>query len=83
MLTSISTGLPVLVMLLFGGEALQDFSLALLIGIIFGTYSSVYIASPIMMLLQPKQHCIRSSELEGHEINFISPRFYLICFEIY
>lgn len=56
MLTSISTGLPVLVMLIFGGEALQDFSLALLIGVIFGTYSSVYIASPIMMLLQPKQH---------------------------
>lgn len=54
MLTSISTGLPVLVMLFFGGEALQDFSLALLIGIIFGTYSSIYIASPIMMLLQPK-----------------------------
>ena len=55
MLICISTGLPVLVMLLFGGEALQDFSLALLIGIIFGTYSSVYIASPVMMLLQPKQ----------------------------
>ena len=55
MLTSISTGLPVFVMLFFGGEALQDFSLALLIGIFFGTYSSVYIASPIMMLLQPKQ----------------------------
>jgi preprotein translocase subunit SecF len=54
MLTSISTGLPVLVMLFFGGEALQDFSLALLIGIIFGTYSSIYVASPIMMLLQPK-----------------------------
>jgi len=55
MLTSISTGLPVLVMFFFGGEALQDFSLALLIGIIFGTYSSVYIASPVMMLLQPKE----------------------------
>lgn len=55
MLTSISTGLPVLVILMFGGEALHDFSLALLIGIIFGTYSSVYIASPIMILLQSKQ----------------------------
>lgn len=51
MLTSISTGLPVIVMLIFGGEALRDFSLALLGGIIFGTYSSIYIASPIMMLL--------------------------------
>ena len=54
-LLSISTGLPVLVMLIFGGEALRDFSLALLIGIIFGTYSSIYIASPVMMLLEPKQ----------------------------
>ena len=54
-LLSASTGLPVLVMLLFGGEALQDFSLALLIGIIFGTYSSIYIASPVMMLLYSKQ----------------------------
>ncbi|HEV2917468.1 MAG TPA: protein translocase subunit SecF [Candidatus Babeliales bacterium] len=49
MLTSISTALPVIAMLLFGGEALRDISLALLIGIVFGTYSSIYIASPIMM----------------------------------
>lgn len=55
MLTSISTGLPIIVMVFFGGEALQDFSLALLIGVVFGTYSSIYIASPIMMLLQPKK----------------------------
>ena len=54
-LITVSTLLPVTVMLLFGGEALQDFSLALLIGIIFGTYSSVYVASPIMMILQPRQ----------------------------
>lgn len=55
MLITVSTILPVMVMLLFGGEALEDFSLALLIGIIFGTYSSVYVASPIMMWLHPKQ----------------------------
>jgi Protein export membrane protein len=34
---------------LFGGEVLRGFSLALLIGIVFGTYSSVAIASPIMV----------------------------------
>ncbi len=51
LLTSISTGIPVAVMLLFGGEALQNFSLALLTGIVFGTYSSIYIASPVMMML--------------------------------
>ena len=50
-LTSFATALTVLSMLFFGGEALRDFSLALLVGIVFGTYSSIYIASPVMMLL--------------------------------
>jgi len=50
--TVITSGLvflSVLAMVLFGGEVLRGFSLALLIGIIFGTYSSVAIASPIMV----------------------------------
>lgn len=55
LLTSISTGLTVGAMFILGGEALRDFSLALLVGIIFGTYSSVYIASPVMMLLYKKE----------------------------
>ncbi|MFI5333035.1 MAG: protein translocase subunit SecF [Candidatus Babeliales bacterium] len=50
-LTSFATTLTVLSMLILGGEALRDFALALLIGIVFGTYSSIYIASPVMMLL--------------------------------
>lgn len=48
-LTSFSTALTVTAMLVLGGEALRDFSLALLVGIVVGTYSSIYIASPIMM----------------------------------
>ncbi len=51
LLTSISTGLTVGAMLVLGGEVLRDFSLALLVGIVVGTYSSIYIASPVMMLL--------------------------------
>ncbi len=50
LLTSISTGLTVGAMFVLGGEALRSFSLALLIGIVFGTYSSIFIASPIVML---------------------------------
>ena len=50
LLTSSATALVVISMLIFGGEALRDFSLILLVGIAFGTYSSIYIASPIMML---------------------------------
>jgi preprotein translocase subunit SecF len=41
--------LSVLAMVIFGGEVLFGFSVALLIGITFGTYSSVAIASPIMV----------------------------------
>jgi preprotein translocase subunit SecF len=50
--TTITNGLvflSVLAMVLFGGEVLRGFSLALLIGVVFGTYSSVAIASPIMV----------------------------------
>ena len=54
-LTSVSTMLTVLAMFIFGGEVLRDFSLALLIGIIFGTYSSIYIASPVMMAFLGKR----------------------------
>ncbi len=55
LLTSISTSLPVTSMLIFGGEVLRDFSLALMVGIVFGTYSSIFIASPIMMLFTKKK----------------------------
>jgi preprotein translocase subunit SecF len=51
LLTSISTLLTVAAMFVLGGEALRNFSLALLIGIIFGTLSSIFIASPIVMLI--------------------------------
>lgn len=50
-LTSFATTLVVLALIILGGEALRDLALALLIGIIFGTYSSIYIASPVMLLL--------------------------------
>lgn len=48
-MTSVATALVVLAMLVFGGEVLRDFSLIFLIGIIFGTYSSIYIASPVVL----------------------------------
>lgn len=50
MLTSISTALPLTIMYFFGGEALDEFSFVLLVGIIFGTFSSLFIASPLLLL---------------------------------
>ena len=46
--TSLSTLLPVMALMLFGGETLRDFAFALLIGILSGTYSSIFIASPVL-----------------------------------
>jgi preprotein translocase SecF subunit len=51
LLTSFATALVVVPLAIFGGEVLRTLSFALLIGFIFGTYSSIYIASPVMMLL--------------------------------
>lgn len=47
-LTSISTSLMVLVMLVLGGETLRGFSTALILGIIFGTFSSIFVALPLL-----------------------------------
>lgn len=49
-LTSASTSLVVGSMLIFGGDAIRSLSLAILLGVIFGTYSSIFIASSVMML---------------------------------
>jgi preprotein translocase subunit SecF len=47
-----STQIMALTMLVFGGPALHFFALALTIGILFGIYSSVFVASPLLMWLR-------------------------------
>lgn len=49
LLTSFATTLSVVAILLLGGESLRGLSLVMLVGIIVGTYSSIYIASPAML----------------------------------
>jgi preprotein translocase subunit SecF len=49
-ITSLTVVLVLVPLVLFGGEVLHDFSLALLIGVIVGTYSSVFVASPILVV---------------------------------
>jgi preprotein translocase subunit SecF len=50
-LTSLTTFFVVLTLYLFGGEIINGFSFTLLVGIIVGTYSSIFVASPILMWL--------------------------------
>jgi preprotein translocase subunit SecF len=62
-ITHAATQTMVLSMLLFGGEALHNFALALTIGILFGIYSSVLVASPLLLMFGVKrEHFIRPTE---------------------
>lgn len=49
MLTSGTTLLAVVALLVFGGGVIHDFALALFVGIVIGTYSSIYVASPVLL----------------------------------
>jgi SecD/SecF fusion protein len=53
--TSFCAGLPILALMLFGGETLQDFAFALLVGTLSGTYSSVFIAGPVLTLWKERE----------------------------
>ena len=61
-LTSGTTLFVVLALFIFGGGVIHDFALALLIGIVVGTYSSIYIASPILLLLEKKNSKSKKSK---------------------
>jgi preprotein translocase SecF subunit len=54
-ITSLTTFLVVLILWLIGGEVIHNFAFAMIIGVIVGTYSSIYIASPIVVLLHQGQ----------------------------
>ena len=54
LITSATTLIVVIVLLIFGGEVLRGFSFALLVGVVIGTYSSVFIATPIVIDLDKK-----------------------------
>jgi SecD/SecF fusion protein len=53
--TTLTTLLPVLCLLFFGGETLKDFAFALLIGILSGAYSSIFVACPILTVLKERE----------------------------
>jgi SecD/SecF fusion protein len=54
-LTSATTFMTVLVLFIFGGPALKSFSLAIMVGVVVGTYSSIFVASPIVLIWSRKR----------------------------
>ncbi len=59
LVTSLTTLFVVVCLFIFGGEVIKDFAFALMVGVIVGTYSSVYVASPLVVEWQIKQEARR------------------------
>jgi len=63
-ITSVTTLLALLSIYIFGGEILKGFSLAMILGVIFGTYSSIYIANPVLVRLRVSQKTIIKEDID-------------------
>ena len=63
-ITSLTTLLALLSIFIFGGAILKGFSFAMILGVIVGTYSSIYIANPILVRLNVSQKTILKEEKE-------------------
>ncbi|RMD78628.1 MAG: protein translocase subunit SecDF, partial [Lentisphaerae bacterium] len=64
-LTSLTTFLVVIVLYFIGGGAVNDFSVVMLAGVVFGTYSSIFIATPVMIFFHQYVERVMS---EAHEL---------------
>ena len=62
LITSVTTLLALMSIFFFGGEILKGFSLAMIFGVIFGTYSSIYIANTILVRLNVSQKTVLREE---------------------
>ncbi|MET3594957.1 MULTISPECIES: protein translocase subunit SecDF [Mesorhizobium] len=61
-LTSVTTSLALLALVLFGGEVIRSFTLAMLFGVVFGTYSSIFIAAPLLILFKLRPQAATAEE---------------------
>ncbi len=74
--TSASTLMPIGALLLFGGETLQDFAFALLIGVASGAYSSIFIAAPVLTLWKEREPVyVRRRKIVMEENDGVVPPF--------
>ena len=69
LMTSFTTLLVLVALAMLGGEIIHNFSLALIVGVLIGTYSSIYIASPMVLGLGITQADLIPPEKEGGEFD--------------
>lgn len=69
LITSFTTLLVLVSILFIGGEATQGFALALIIGVVVGTYSSIYVASNIIIMMKVTREDLMEPVREGSEVD--------------
>ena len=63
-ITSVTTLLALISIFIFGGEILKGFSFAMILGVVFGTYSSIYISNPVLVKLRVSQKTILKEDTD-------------------
>ena len=62
LITSVTTLLALLSIFILGGEILKGFSFAMILGVIIGTYSSIFVASPVLRYLRVSSKTLEKKE---------------------
>ncbi|GAA4348087.1 protein translocase subunit SecF [Kangiella taiwanensis] len=73
LMTSITTLLVLLALFFYGGQTIHSFAEALIVGVFIGTYSSIYVASPVALLLGVKKEDLMPPEVEKEGEEFDMP----------
>ncbi len=71
LITSFTTLLVLVALFIFGGEIIRSFSLALIVGVLIGTYSSIYVASSATLMLGVTRQDLMPVEKEGENLDHI------------
>lgn len=68
-MTSLTTLLVLIALALLGGEIIHNFAIALTVGVVIGTYSSIFVASPLVLALGVSKEDLMHPEIEGDDID--------------
>lgn len=70
-MTSLTTLLVLVTLFIFGGEIIHSFSVALIVGVLVGTYSSIFVASPVTLSLGITKEDLMSVQKEGADLDTV------------
>lgn len=73
LVTSLTTLLVLVALALFGGDMIKGFAIALLVGVVIGTYSSIYVAANTLLLLKVSKEDLMIPVKEGAELDDLTP----------